>query len=553
MFQNFPKLKSILLLIQIFVVSSCSLAYELLLGTAASNITGNSVLAFSLSIGLYLAGLGTGAFCSQWVKNKILHEFFVWTETVLALVGGICVATLYLSLVFTPYFQFVQIFLTFLVGLISGLEIPVLTRILNINNHKSGDNKNTTTSSDFELKGILANVLSFDYLGGLLASVLFPLILLPYFGLVKLNFLIGLLNLCMATLGLYLFWSQIKNKIIHIFSISIIFILLLSATFWSSSIYNFIENGLYRDPIVYSTQSQFGRIVVTKKGNDTRLYLNGGIQFSSQDEYRYHESLVMPALLLSSQKPTKLNVAVFGGGDGLAVTQILKFSSFLEKVSLVDIDPKMTDLAKNSELFKNLNQNSLNSDQVQIYNRDAWAWLQEQPRNSLDLIISDLPDPDDSAIAKLYSQEFFKFASLALKADGVLVTQSSSPYTTPKVFWAENKTLSSVFPQVIPYQAYVPSFGQWGFHITSKQAKEQSDILKSLYSYQPEKEQLAILNSNQYIDTPNLTQIFTLSPDLKTPKLSTGEKIDLNSLKINTLDNLILIKYYTETGRENSQ
>ncbi len=459
-FQNFPKLKPILLLIQIFIVSSCSLAYELLLGTTTSNITGNSVLSFSLSIGLYLAGLGTGAFCSQWVKNKILHEFFIWTETILALVGGICVATLYLSLVFTPYFEFVQIFLTFLVGLISGLEIPVLTRILNINNHKSGDSVKTVTSSDSELKVILANVLSFDYLGGLLASVLFPLILLPYFGLVRLNFLIGLLNLCMATLGLYLFWNQIKNKIIHVVSISVIFILLLSAAFWSNSIYNFIENGLYRDPIVYSTQSQFGRIVVTKKGNDARLYLNGGIQFSSQDEYRYHEALVMPALLLLSQRPSKLNVAILGGGDGLAVTQILKFSFFLEKVSLVDIDSKMTDLGKNSELFKNLNQNSLNSNKVQIYNHDAWSWLQEQPRNSLDLIISDLPDPDDSAIAKLYSQEFFKFSSLALKENGIFVTQSSSPFTTPKVFWSENKTLSSVFPQVLPYQAYVPSFGQ---------------------------------------------------------------------------------------------
>jgi len=128
----FLKYRSILLLIQVFVVSSCSLCYELILSTGISNITGNSVLAFSLSIGLFLAGLGTGAFSTRWVKDELLKDTFVTTETVLALVGGIAVILLYFGLIFTPYFQLIQVALTFIIGFTSGLEIPILTRILNL-------------------------------------------------------------------------------------------------------------------------------------------------------------------------------------------------------------------------------------------------------------------------------------------------------------------------------------------------------------------------------------------------------------------------------------
>ena len=393
-------------------------------------------------------------------------------------------------------------------------------------------------------------MLSFDYLGGLIASILFPLVLLPYFGLVQLGFITGLINLSMAFLALALFWSHIKHKMIHLVSLILIGCILVSGAIFSAKIYNFIESGLYRDPIVYSEQTLFQRIVLTKKGNDTRLYLNGGIQFSSQDEYRYHEGLILPAMLAKLTQNQNLNIVIFGGGDGLAVKQLLRFNDSIASVTVVDIDQVMTNLAKNSNLLTSINGDSLNSTKVKIANQDAWSWIQTQSKESIDLIISDLPDPDDTAVAKLYSQEFFKFSNLALKKNGLFITQSSSPYATPKVFWSENKTLATVFPQIIPYQVYVPSFGLWGFNLASKEQIDQNDIKQLIINQKSTFDQNQNLKSARFLSSTNLESIFTLSPDILDPKLSNGMNIDLNTLKINTLDNLILVKYYTETGQE---
>jgi spermidine synthase len=525
--------KTWLLLLQILIVSVCSLIYELLIATTATNITSNSILAFSLVIGLFLAGLGTGAFISQWIKDKNLVDVFIWNETVLAIIGGFSVITLYFAWIFTPYFYLIQTLITFLIGLLSGLEIPILTRILN-------------NQEDGNFKSIIAKVLSFDYLGGLVASLLFPLVLLQYFGLVKLSFLVGILNCLMALLAIYIFWNQISKKIVHLTFSFLVFFILLISSFFSLQIYNFVESYLYRDPIIYSTQSKYQRIVVTKKNKDMRLYLNGGIQFSSLDEYRYHESLVMPALLqlISQKSETKLNIAIFGGGDGLAVREVLKFENFIAKIHLVDIDKQITDLAKDTNIFKDLNQNSLSNQKVTVLNEDAWGWIQKQKSESLDLIICDFPDPDETAISKLYSKEFYNFSNKSLSKNGLLVTQSSSPYSTPKVFWSINKTLQSVFPEVKPYTTYIPSFGLWGFNLVTKNSNYKLEKIIT------KPENLEILAKNQFIKPENLEKLFVMDTDILNPKLKNGEEINLQELKINTLDNLILTNYYYESGQE---
>ena len=237
--KNFSK--SGLLLVQIFVVSTCSLVYELLIGTTTTNITSNSVLAFSLAIGLFLAGLGSGAFFSSFVKDRFLISTFVLVESFLALIGGFSVVLLYAALVFSPYFTLVQVILTLSIGFLSGLEIPILTRILN-------------NSQKFQLSSILAKVLSFDYLGGLAASLLFPLLLLPYFGLVRLSFVTGIVNCLMAILALAIFWKELKTSFLgrwwHSFLIFLILVILICGTIWSGFIYNFLESQLYRDPII---------------------------------------------------------------------------------------------------------------------------------------------------------------------------------------------------------------------------------------------------------------------------------------------------------------
>ncbi len=517
--------KPILLLVEVFIVSVCSLTYELLISTAVSNLTGNSVLSFSISVGLFLAGLGTGSYASKFISDKNLAKRFLDTESMLALVGGFSVILIYLAIGYTTYFRLAQVFLTFLIGLLSGLEIPILTRLLNTDYFKKSP-----------LKNIIAEILSFDYFGGLLASLLFPLVLLPYFGLVRLSFLVGILNLCMAFLSLWIFWKIINNKKIVIFRLLSILFFLLVGVIFSSQIYNFAESKFYRDPIVYSKQTQYQRIVITKQSDRTRLYLNGNIQLNSLDEYRYHETLVFPSMAQMVNE-NNLKIAVLGGGDGMAVRELLKFEDQIESISLVDIDPEITKLASQNTLLTSLNQNSLNHTKVNIYNQDAQVWLQNQ-NQLFDLIIADFPDPDDTTTAKLYSLEFYKLIKQSLDSDGQFITQSSSILAAPAVFWSINKTLQKAMPElnIHPLVQYIPSFGYWGFNLVT-QKELQFTQEHTFYEH-------------TFYDYISIQNAFELTEDALEPRLNNKQKLNIDSLQINTLDNLILVNYQQIKGIE---
>jgi len=212
---------------------------------------------------------------------------------------------------------------------------------------------------------------------------------------------------------------------------------------------------------VFSQRSRFQEVVLTRNEDDFRLYLDGSLQFSSFDEYRYHEMLVFPALCMS-EKPVH-EVMVLGGGDGLAVREVLKWES-VRRVVLVELDPVMIDLSRNNPSLRRINADSLHDPRVQVVAGDAYAYLLKH-RKKFDVIIADFPDPHDETISKLYTVEFFRIIRRTLAAGGVFVTQSTSPLFASEAFWCINKTLSSVFNNVIPYHVYVPTFGDWGFNL----------------------------------------------------------------------------------------
>ncbi len=524
---NLDSKKISVLLAQVFIVSVCSLLYELVLGTTISNLTGNPTFAYSIVIGLFLAGLGLGAFATKWVGDGQEQNIFVWVETSLALVGGLSVILVYYGFIYTPFFPFFYIILPLSIGMLSGFEIPLLTRVLN----RHATNK---------FKYTISNILSFDYLGGLAASLLFPFVLLPYLGLVQLSILTGLVNTAMAFLAIYVFYKILSRPVLKSIIALGVLITLSVIYIFSSNIYNFLESGFYFDPIIYSSQSQYQRIVVTKNGTDTRLYLNGGIQFSTLDEYRYHEALVIPAMSgLLPCSDCQLKIAVFGGGDGLVIRQLLKFSDNISKIYLVDIDGEVTNLFKQTPFFQSLNGDSLNSDKVQIINEDAWSWLRSQNYDSFDLIISDLPDPQESTIARLYTKEFYTDAKLRLKENGVFVTQASSVIDTKMAFWGINQTMGAVFDSqnITPYSVYVPSFGLWGFQVVGKNERVEFD------------DSLIDNIATQYLDSKTLENSTSLGKDVYEIKDKSGAIIKIDDLEVNTLDRLILTIYYNQGTR----
>jgi len=297
-------------------------------------------------------------------------------------------------------------------------------------------------------------------MGGLGGSLLFPLILFPYMGRYLTSIFVGVINIAVAIIVIIKIVEYSRRKIdltCALLSLLILIFLAVNSD-WVSAILN---KKMFYDDIVFSKRSKYQEIVLTRSGDDFRLYLDGSLQFSTSDEYRYHEMLIYPPVMICGNR--NISVLVLGGGDGLAVRELLKFKNVLH-VTLIELDEYMVDLAKNNSTLKAINNNSLSNERVYVVTGDAYDYL---IRNSLkyDVIIADFPDPHDETVSKLYTDSFFKIAKRSLKGDGVFVTQSTSPLFAREAFWCINNTLGTVFKNVVPYHVFIPTFGDWGFNM----------------------------------------------------------------------------------------
>ncbi|MFQ5716820.1 MAG: spermidine synthase, partial [Nitrospinales bacterium] len=226
--------------------------------------------------------------------------------------------------------------------------------------------------------------------------------------------------------------------------------------------------------IVYQEQTRYQKIVVTQWKTNFWLFLNGNIQFSTYDEARYHEPLIHPAMSLLKERR---EILVLGGGDGLAARELLKYSD-VEKITLVDLDPAMTRLARTHDIFLRINQGSLNDPRVDIVNRDAYQFVQNMDR-LYDAVIIDLPDPKSVSLSLLYSAGFYKMIKRSLKPFGVIVTQSTSPLYSPQAFLCVKKSMEAAGFSVVPYQNPIPTMGQWGWNLGVKQETMTPESLKT--------------------------------------------------------------------------
>ena len=240
-----------------------------------------------------------------------------------------------------------------------------------------------------------------------------------------------------------------------------IFILLLGFIF-SNRITEFTEQMAYNDQVIYSHSTLYQKILITKNPHELKLFLNGNLQFSSRDEYRYHEPLVHPGL--ASLKNPK-TVLILGGGDGLAAREILKYPS-VEKITLVDLDDKMTQIFKQNNLLQPLNQGSLADPKLTVINADAFEWIRRDT-SQFDFVVVDFPDPTNFSLGKLYTQKFYSSLKNRIAQDGILVVQSTSPFVARKSFWCIEATIRAAGLRTFPYHVYVPSFGEWGYVIAT--------------------------------------------------------------------------------------
>lgn len=484
----------------VFIIAACSLIYELLISSLSTYLLGSSVIHYSLTIGLFLFFMGIGAWMAQSVTRQLIPAF-VSIEIAIGAVGGVSALLLLFVYAKTEFYYPAMVVVVGVIGILVGMELPLLTRILE---SRSG------------LRRGISQVLTFDYIGALLASLLFPFILLPYFGHLLTAAVVGLINLLVALIVAWSFRSQLsvwRSRLIG--GISFAFLMLTACAIWLKPAQVMIDSALYEDPVIDSHQSTFQKIVLTQRGQDLRLYLDGNLQFSSIDEYRYHELLVHLPVAFSGALERAL---VIGGGDGLATRELLKYRQ-IQSIDVVDLDSSVTRLATQQHLLVELNESSLSDDRVTVHNADAWAWLAEAG-DLYDVIVIDLPDPESEDTAKLYSVAFYQRVARRLSVGGVLITQATSPWFARRAFWSIGNTLEEVFENVRPATAYVPSFGLWGFFIAA-----QHDL----------QEPANAVYDGRYMNNQTLQDALRLPADL--PRLQT---------RVNRNYSLPVIDYYRE-------
>jgi len=448
-----------ILKIALFATGCAGIIAEFVLSTLATYLSGNAVFQWTLVMSFMLFAMGVGSRISRVFKTKLL-EWFLITELLLSVACATSAIIAYGLAAFIQPINLVIYSQGIIVGILIGLEIPLVTRI-----NESYEN----------LRINISNVMEKDYFGSLLGGIIFAFIALPYLGLTYTPIILGCINFLVATLVLWQFMPLIYHKKMFIFSWLICFCFFICLGFGAKPIIQFGEQSKYKDKIVFARQTAYQKIVITQWRQYYWLYLNGQVQFSTYDEEKYHEPLVHPAMKLNS---CHKEILILGGGDGVAVREILKYPD-VEHITLIDLDPVMTDLGKKHPILTRINNNSLKTPKINIIHQDAMTFLEKHDK-LFSIIIIDLPDPDTIDLMHVYSLDFYQLIAHHLMRGGVMVTQATSPYFSTKAFLCILKTIESAGLSVLPYHNHVPTMGEWGFVLGARKNDIEPAALKNL-------------------------------------------------------------------------
>nr|WP_120491753.1 polyamine aminopropyltransferase [Corynebacterium lactis] len=445
-----------LLLASVAACAACGLVYELALLALSASLGRGDVVANSLIVAGYVAALGFGAVAAKPLVGRAAVSF-LGIECALGLLGGVSATALYWVFSVTGESLGALVAATFVIGTLVGAEVPLLMTLL----------QTGRTASAEDTGRVLANLNAADYFGALVGGLLWPFVLLPAVGMLKATVIAGLINVSAALIIAALLLRRMMSRRALAAAVSALLAAALALGALLAGIRDIettARQSLYAQPIVFAKHSKYQDIVVTRFGADRRLYLDGGLQYSSRDEYRYTESLVYPAV--SAGTKTAL---ILGGGDGLAARELLRMPN-IERIVQVELDPEVIEVART--VLREDNRGSLDDPRVEKITADAFTWLHDQARNQargetpaqkFDAIYADLPDPDNAVLAKLYSQEFYGLVRGVAAPGAKLVVQSGSPFSTPDAYWRTESTLRAAGWSTTPYHVHVPTFGDWGF------------------------------------------------------------------------------------------
>ena len=493
----------VVLIASIGIVAACGLIYEYLLAHYAGRILGVLEPTIYAMIGLMITAMGLGAFAAQWVKS--LFRGFAWLELIIGVLGATSVLVLSASVALTYLLpdairttyalddglvmdggvvaalhttsRVLPFVLGGLIGFLVGMEIPLIARIReHVHRQRLEHNLGTMYGADYVGAGIGAAI-------WILVCLKIPIVYAAV-GTAAMNAMVGIgfLLVYRRDIG-----SSPALWLGHGLLIGLLVVMALYGTRWITD----MTNMLFADRVVYQLQTPYQNVVITKRHISRRkpdilsLYINGRLQFASNDERIYHSYLTTPAMLAAFKRES---VLVLGGGDGMAARDLLRWPE-VRQVTLVDLDGLMLALFRGldanapgwlSRALVTRNKNALNDPRVQRIVADAFIEVDRliDAQAQYDVIVVDLPDPSHPDLNRLYTDYFYARLKQLLSPDGALVVQSTSPYHAKFAYLSVGKSLAAAGFKVEGYHANVPSFGEWGWQIGVPQGLPASERIQ---------------------------------------------------------------------------
>ena len=480
------------------LVAACGLVYEYLMAHYAGRILGAVEPTLYAMIGLMIVAMGVGAFAAKWIA--VIYRGFAWLELGIALLGGTSVLLLSAVVAFAyslpewlravygvdafvafdgglaqalvQWSRLLPFVLGFLIGLLIGMEIPLIARVReHVHARRLEHNLGTMYGADYIGAGIGAAI-------WVLVCLQLPIVYAAV-GAAAVNTAVGVGFLLLYRRQLRpakWLWAG------HGLLAALLVVLAVFGTRWMAD----LGDTLFKDRVVYRLQTPYQNVVLTKrhiaagKPDVLSLYVNGALQFASNDERIYHAYLTTPPMLAAYRRE---HVLVLGGGDGLALRDLLRWNP--RQATLVDIDPQLLRLFRGedeqapawlSRALTELNEGAFDDPRVRVIEGDAFIEVERLAAagRRFDVVVADLPDPSHPDLNRLYSDYFYARIAQLLSPDGAFVTQSTSPFHATAAFLSIGKTLAHAGFHAEQYRANVPSFGEWGWTIGTTRGKPAS-------------------------------------------------------------------------------
>ena len=507
-------------------------------------------------IGLMIVAMGCGALAARWISS--IYRGFAWLELSIGILGGTsilllsgAVALAYslpewlrsiynldaavivdggLAAMLLASARVLPFVVGFAIGFLIGMEIPLIARVReHIHQRRLEHNLGAMYGADYIGAGVGAAIW--------VAICLKIPIIYAAVGTAAVNTLVGF-----AFLSLYRRRLRPASRlwIGHGLLAGLLAVLAVFGTEWTTR----LGDTLFQDRVVYQLQTPYQNAVITKrhvargKPDVLSLYLNGRLQFASNDERIYHAYLTSPAMVASYRRERLL---VLGGGDGLALRDLLRWNP--ESVTLIDIDAELVELFSGqdpdapgwlSRALVELNEDAFSDPRVAVTQADAFIEVERLAAESenFDVVVVDLPDPGHPDLNRLYSDYFYARISQLLSPDGVLAVQSTSPFHAKAAFLSIGKTVSHIGFTTEQLHANVPSFGEWGWTVGTLRGKPASERIAAAD---------AGPTPDGWLDREQILAAFAFPTDFHR---------DLDEIRINRLGSHVVYGYHQEALQE---